>query len=135
MTDITNKQWEFIELRSKGNSFDVIAKKIGVSKGTLIKWSRDFNDDVANYTAIEREKLIEAAKLTKQHQITMLGKHLEMIRGELANRDLSSVPTSKLIEIELKIIEAANKIGTDTIMRINEDSMFASFTKEIEWTA
>ena len=135
MMDTTEKQWEFIELRSKGNSFDVIAKKIGVSKGTLIKWSRDFNDDVANYTAIEREKLIEAAKLTKQHQITTLGKRLEMIRSELANRDLSSVPTSKLIEIELKIIEAANKIGTDTIMRINEDSMFTSFTKEIEWTA
>ena len=135
MTDNTGKQWEFIELRSKGNSFDTISKKIGVSKGTLIKWSRDFNDDVVNYTAIEREKLIEAAKLSKQHQITTLGEHLETIRNELAKRDLSSISTSKLIEIELKIIEAANKIGTDTIMQINEDGVFASFTKEIKWAA
>lgn len=135
MTDITNKQWEFIELRSRGNSFDVIAEKIGVSKGTLIKWSRDFNDDVANYAAIEREKLIEAAKLAKHHQIDMLGERLAMVREELSKRDLSDVPTNKLIEIELKIIDAANKIGTDTIMRTNEDSTFLSFTKEVEWKA
>lgn len=135
MMDTTEKQWEFIELRSKGNSFDTIAKRLNISKGTLIKWSRDFNDDVANYAAIEREKLIEAAKLAKRHQIDMLGERLAMIREELSKRDLSDIPTSKLIEIELKIIDAANKIGTDTIMRTNEDSTFVSFTKEVEWKA
>ena len=133
--DTTEKQWEFIELRSKGNSFDTIAKRLNISKGTLIKWSRDFNDDVANYAAIEREKLIEAAKLAKRHQIDMLGERLAMIREELSKRDLSDIPTSKLIEIELKIIDTANKIGTDTIMRTNEDSTFVSFTKEVEWKA
>lgn len=135
MMDTTEKQWEFIELRSKGNSFDTIAKRLNISKGTLIKWSRDFNDDVANYAAIEREKLIEAAKLAKRHQIDMLGERLAMIREELSKRDLSDIPTSKLVEIELKIIDTANKIGTDTIMRTNEDSTFVSFTKEVEWKA
>ena len=135
MADNVEKQWRFIELRAKGNSFDDIAKQLGVSKGTLIKWSRDFNDEVSNYAAIEREKLIESAKLAKHHQIEVLGKRLELIREELDKRDLSDIPTGKLIEAEIKIIETANRIGVDTVMRVNEDSVFASFTKEVKWVA
>lgn len=32
MMDATEKQREFIELRSKGNSFDAIAKRLNISK-------------------------------------------------------------------------------------------------------
>ena len=54
-----------------------------------------------------------------------------MVREELSKRNLSDVPTNKLIEIELKIIEAVNKIGADTIMCANKDSTFLSFIKEV----
>lgn len=43
MEDKTDKQQQFIELRAKGNSFDNIVKKLKVSKGTLISWSKNFD--------------------------------------------------------------------------------------------
>jgi transposase len=42
MTKVTkiDQKEQFIELRAKGVSYDEIAKEIGVSKPTLIKWGR-----------------------------------------------------------------------------------------------
>ncbi len=37
MENKADKQLKFIELRAKGNSFDRISKKLGVSKNTLIE--------------------------------------------------------------------------------------------------
>ena len=49
---------EFIELRAKGWSFDKIAKKLGKAKQTLIDWSKELQDEIANRKAIELEALI-----------------------------------------------------------------------------
>ena len=38
----------FIELRAKGWSFDKIAKEIGKAKQTLIDWSKELQDEIAN---------------------------------------------------------------------------------------
>ena len=43
----------FIKLRAKGNSFDKIAKELGVAKQTLIDWSKEFEEEIANLKAIE----------------------------------------------------------------------------------
>ena len=43
----------FIELRAKGWSFDKIAKEIGKAKQTLIDWSKELQDEIANRKALE----------------------------------------------------------------------------------
>ena len=37
---------KFVLLRAEGLSFDKIAKKIKVSKPTLIEWQKDFRDEI-----------------------------------------------------------------------------------------
>ena len=47
----------FIDLRSKGWSFDKIAKELGKAKQTLIDWSKELQDEIANSKALELEAL------------------------------------------------------------------------------
>lgn len=111
MEDKTTKQSQFIESRAKGNSFDNIAKTLGVSKSTLIQWSKDYREDVDNMRAIEREALAEQYKITSHHQLEQFGIRLTKIREEVAKRDLSDVPTDKLITMEIKIAETVKNLG------------------------
>lgn len=114
MINKTDKQQDFIELRAKGNSFDAIAKQLEVSKGTLINWSRGLEDEIQNYSALELDTLKEKYLISKKHQIQSYGEQLATVREELSNRDLSDVKTEKLIEIEVKLLEAINKLGITT---------------------
>jgi transposase-like protein len=46
--DINLKE-KFIQLRAKGFSFDKIAKEISTSKPTLLKWSEEFEGEIATF--------------------------------------------------------------------------------------
>ena len=92
----------FIELRAKGWSFDKIAKKIGKAKQTLIDWSKELQDEIANRKALELEALYEQYYLLKETRLQTFGAMLTKIKEEVERRDLSDVPTDKLLELLLK---------------------------------
>lgn len=87
----------FIELRAKGYSFDRIAKTLGKAKQTLIDWSKEYEEEIGNLKASEIESLNERYYLTHERKIKLLGKQLKKIKDELEQRDLSEVPTDKLM--------------------------------------
>ena len=87
------KQDEFIRLRAEGNSFNVIAKKLKVSKSTLIGWSKSLQQEVDNAKAMEREAKVEKYQMTRLHQLEMFGEQLKQIREVVSQRTLSDVPT------------------------------------------
>jgi restriction endonuclease Mrr len=92
----------FIELRAKGWSFDKIAKETGKAKQTLIDWSKDLQDEIANRKALELEALYESYYLLKENRLQTFGVMLTKIKTEVERRDLSDVPTDKLLELLLK---------------------------------
>ncbi len=100
------KKQQFIELRAKGNSYDAIAKAIEVSKPTLIKWSDELSEELANYKAIEHEALREQYLASKKHRIIVQGEQLIAMRKELAKRDFTDVPTHKLVELVAKLSDS-----------------------------
>ena len=106
MEDKYEIQQQFIELRAKGNSYDRIAKKLGVSKGTLIEWSRRLAVDIRNHQNVEMDILLEKHRLAKSHQIEMYGTQLNKVRDELEKRELSDISTDKLLAMELKLLDA-----------------------------
>ena len=63
----------FIELRAKGYSFEKIAKELGKAKQTLIDWSKELQDEIANVKALELEALYEKFYLLKESKITNYG--------------------------------------------------------------
>ena len=97
--EIKNK---FISLRSKGLSFDKIAKQLNIAKQTLINWNKDFEEVISNNKALEIEALHEMFFLSREQRIKDFGVLLSNIKKELLNRNLKEVPTDKLLDLFLK---------------------------------
>ena len=101
MINLDQKE-KFIELRAKGWSFDRIAKELGRAKQTLIDWSKDLQEEIANRKALELEALYETYYLQRESRLQTFGVMLTKIKKEVESRDLSDVPTDKLLDLFLK---------------------------------
>lgn len=112
MTLNLDKQQTFIELRAKNNSFAKISEQIGVSKPTLIKWAQDDQTarDIHNLHTLFIDEIQEKQRISKQHRLEIFGEFLHRAKEELATRDLSEVPTDKLVSL---IIKTTNSIKAD----------------------
>ncbi len=130
---------KFIELRAGGISYVKISKKLNVSKNTLISWSKQLQLDIANHRAIEKEGLCEEFRLGYEQRIRITGNLLTRITEELLSRDLSDVPTPKLLEMHQKISReiAENSDGMilATQTKIDDPDRFKNLLKRTEkWT-
>ena len=96
---------QFVELRAKGLSYAKIAKKLKVSKATLANWSQELEAEIASRKAMELEALMEEFWLLKEGRIRLLGTILAKLKKEAEERDLSTLPTDKLLELLLKYQE------------------------------
>ena len=100
--ELTETKQKFIELRAQGLSFDKIAKELNKSKQTLIDWSRDLSGEIANLKAIELEDIYQKYYLLKENRLQTLGTMLSKIKTEVDTRELTDVPTEKLLDLLLK---------------------------------
>ena len=127
---------KFIELRAKGYSFYKIAKELGIAKQTLIDWSKEFKNQIANLKAFELEVLQEKYFLSKKNRLETFGSLLGSIKKEIINRDLSDVPTDKLLDLFLKFsiqIEKENispvfKTSTEIEEEVLDQKLLESLT-------
>jgi hypothetical protein len=92
----------FIELRAKGYSFDKIAKELGKAKQTLLDWSRDLDQEIAQAKALELDSLYEFYSLYKEARLKTLGEILSKLKKEVDQRDLTDLPTDRLLDLFLK---------------------------------
>ena len=92
----------FIELRALGKSFRAIAAELGVSKPTLIAWSRELATEIANAKALRLDELAQRFAVAKAKRLEVFGRRLEAILEELDKRDLSEVPTAALLKLALE---------------------------------
>lgn len=108
MKDSSLKQ-RFVEIRATGKSFAAIAEEIGVSKPTLIVWSRELGEQIQNLRAINDEALMEKYRLTKEREVKTLAHQLDAVEKELANRSLVDLPTEKLYGVLFKLMDEARR--------------------------
>lgn len=93
---------KFIELRAKGYSFDKIAKELGKAKQTLLDWSRDLDQEIAQAKALELDSLYESYSLYKEARLKTLGEILSKLKKEVDKRDLIDLSTDRLLDLFLK---------------------------------
>jgi len=98
----TETKLRCFKLRAQGKSLAAIADTVGVRRQTVANWLNEYQEEVENLRAMELDVLREAYWMTTQARIERLSARLENITAELDKRDFSDVPTSKLIELELK---------------------------------
>ena len=121
----------FIELRAKGWSFDKIAKELGKAKQTLIDWSKELQNEIANCKALELEALYQTYYLQKENRLQTFGEMLAKIKKEVEQRDLSDVPTDKLLDLFLKYNNQVKEEIVEPIYKTSQEITEERIDREI----
>lgn len=135
----TEKKERFIELRAAGLSFDTIAKRLEVSKPTLIKMSRELSAQIEQLRYINLESLAERYKILKAERLESLGRLLEKIDSAVEAADLSQLRADKLFELKMKVTEKMQaelagsfKVETGQLSRILVSDTAGDYTLKID---
>ena len=85
---------EFLRLRLAGLSFARIGRQLGVSKPTLIKWSRLSQGEADIQTAQQRAS--QEILASSNHELADLHRKLAALRQQLFSRAFQDTPTEHL---------------------------------------
>jgi len=122
MKSVEEKE-QFIQLRAQGLSFDKIAEKLGISKKTLISWEPEQREEIAKERAKEKEHLKEIYWAEKRGRIEFLVERGKRLQEEERRRDLSDVPTAKLMQLQLQTSEQLKKEIRSLPIQIGHDAL------------
>lgn len=99
---LTNQiKLRIVELRAEGLSYANIAKELNVAKQTAVDVVGESQDQVATLQAIQMEALFEAKRVNTKGRIEQLSALQEKLLQEIERRDLTDLPTEKLISLYL----------------------------------
>lgn len=94
---------KFIELRAEGISFDKISQRIGVTKATLLEWSRKYADEINEFKLIRYENILHKYQFTQKEKVERLAKELSIAWAFYESKSYDNIPKSKLIAIIMKM--------------------------------
>lgn len=127
---------ELIKLRSEGLSYKLIAEQLGVSKPTVIKWSRELAVEISNQKKLEYEAFLVSLNITRESRAKKLKTISDKLEIELEKRDLTDLPTSKLIDQLLKVYSTwgieVNDISFEAKPMIDFSALDPAFFNENE---
>lgn len=126
MTGYERKQLKekFIELRAfNEDSFDRCSETLGVSKPTLIKWERELYQHISSLKKASQTDLINNLYLNLENRLERLTEINERLFREIQGRDLSDVPTDKLLK---QFFEGTKRVAdiAEKLQPTEEDSNF-----------
>jgi len=125
MKDLKTKE-RFIELRAEGLSFDSIAKELGVSKTTLLKWSRDLEDKINNENYFAYQRLIEQYKMTKIARIKLKMQEWQKVNDALEQKDFNELSARELLNMQEKLENQLTNLISNVEYRTGE-------TTKVSW--
>ena len=82
----------FIFMRSQGWSFNRITTELGVSKPTLIKWSRQHQFEIQNLSVTETEALAERVFGQRHQRWEALARQLKRLEDEIESATWKKSP-------------------------------------------
>ena len=98
---------QFVEMRSQGMSYDQIAGQLRVSRQCLLNWSKELNASLENAKAFQMDAIKAKYQMLQVHRVEQFSQMLHRLREEVQKRDLSEIPTDKLIDLFLKFTKEA----------------------------
>lgn len=103
------KKERFVRLRALGKPYSEIEKELGVTKKTLLAWERELREDIKKEQAVEIEHLRAVYWEDKRGRIDLLRERQKRLHDEERTRDLSDIPTAKLMALEVQTSEQLKK--------------------------
>lgn len=105
---------EFLILRSEGLSFDKISIKLKVSKPTLVKWAKIYQDEILDLKAMDLLALKEKYQYTQKETYETLLKQIKKVDEAITNTDFSKLSIKDLMLIKINILEKIEEIESNT---------------------
>lgn len=99
-----DKQVEaFIALRIQGKSFDEISIELKTSKKTLLEWNKKFDvrTFISEEKALKTNALIKSFQMDRENRLKAYLEFSKKVNEELMTRDLSQIPTDKLLTMAI----------------------------------
>jgi len=96
----------FIELRARGRSYVKISEALSVSKTTLIKWNRQYADQIRALEDTELETMCERFRIARLHRVERFVKLIDRVEEQLDKRDLAEVQTERLLREYIRLMQA-----------------------------
>lgn len=125
------KQRKFILLRADGMSYDKIAKETNTTKGTLIQWSKLFEEEIKEIQFHAFAELKEIYKWSFKSKYETLLKQLQKIDdaildaglSETSIKDLFTIKNHLVAQIESleKKVQIKSNVVTKNVLGENED--------------
>lgn len=100
---------DFLNLRAQGLSYSAIQVRIGVSKTTQVKWSKEHRGILDRMRGEELEQVAEKLLLTRIQRVRRFAAQLLRIETELSARDLSAVETKDLLAAFVRVLHYVGK--------------------------
>lgn len=118
----TAKKEQFISLRIEGKSFSEIAKALNTPKSNLIEWNKEktIRTAINEGLAIQLNDTVRNLEMNKQASFISLLKIYKKVIQELDKRDLSDVPTDKLVQLSIMLHQKVNE--QNNIVEIGENN-------------
>ena len=130
--DPLEEKKQFIKLRANGLSYDKIIKEMGKAKGTLLKWGRELQEEISTARSIELEAMYEEYGLLREQRIRSHGQILKRVREEIEGRELSEVPTPRLMELYLKQ-ESQVSLDLEKLSFLDNEVMLNDKRRRVSW--
>jgi transcriptional regulator len=134
---MTEQQQRFVDLRSQGWTYVRIAEEVGVTKRTLITWSRKFQFEIQNQRALELEAIQARFIATREERIKSLGEQLHAVEAELKKRDISELSTHGLFTLAANLRREIQQAAGPTKFSIPTDGIpWQEFNDQVlAWSA
>jgi len=124
MKDASLKE-EFILLKDERLSFDKIAKKLKVSKPTLIEWSKEFKTEIEDLKLIRYEEILEKYKATQENRIERIARELELAWKNYESKDYENLSKREIlmmiVRLERRLHEETEHIYKTKVNNKNEN--------------
>ena len=131
-----DKVEKFIELRASGKSFKEISFELSIPLSSILEFSKKYSYEINNLKAIELDDVANKYQISKSQRIEFLASLLSKFKSELNSRDLSDIPSDKLIDYLLKYSQLLGKeLEPTTFKQINSGFDLADFSSEVTWSS
>lgn len=94
---------KFISLRAEGISFGEIANRINISKPTLIKWSKEFEDEIRQIRKSVDDMFIFEEKIKRKNRAKRIRNELEKAYKALEKTNYDKLSKKEIIQIVDKL--------------------------------
>ena len=95
----------WIALRACGLSYRKIARRIGVSRQTQVKWAKKFGDQLQSIKKNELEFIKEQLRLARKNRLERLSGLLDKLEDDLEEQDIAQMPMASKMRIYISLLK------------------------------